>query len=145
MTILLWESAPLTNRDLNIPSGYNTHLTGQINLDAGINLISDFQTYFRDTVFNTLPWQFKRGQYPHLEYVDCDFEIILEGRNIGTFSLELVHSTDFTSKTALQNNAMTKIKWGHLKDYIDNPRYLNSTLKIYRTNSNPYTYILEIS
>ncbi len=145
MTILLWESAPLSIRDLNIPSSNNTHLTGQINLDAGINLIPNFQTYFRDIVFNTLSWEFKRAQYPHIEYADCDFEVILEGRNIGSFSLELVHSTDFTSKTALQNNAMTKIKWGPLRHCIDNPDYLNKTLKIYRTNSNPSTYILEIS
>ncbi|UYB49956.1 hypothetical protein OCI51_25680 (plasmid) [Lysinibacillus capsici] len=142
---LLWESAPLTNRDLNIFTSDNTHLTGQINLDAGINLIPDFQTYFRNDVFNNLEWQFRRPQYPHLEYADCEFEVILEDRNIGFFNLELVHSTAFNSPTALQNNAMTKIKWGGLRDYIDNPDYLGLTLKIYRFNTNPYTYRLEIS
>ncbi|POZ57073.1 hypothetical protein LYSIN_01856 [Lysinibacillus sphaericus] len=145
MSILLWESAPLSNRDLNIPSNDNTHLTGQINLDAGKNLIPNFQTYFRNTVFNTLAWDHKRRQFPHIEYADCDFEVLLEGHNIGNFTLELVHSTDFTSKTALQNNAMTKIKWGSLRHHIGNPNYLNKTLKIYRTNSIPYTYLLEIS
>lgn len=142
---LLWESAELTIRDLSIPSNENTNLTWQINLDAGINGIHNFQTYFRNEVFNDLNWEFRRPQYPHLEYANCNFEVIIENQNIGHFNLELVHSTDFTSPTALQNNAMTKIKWGNLKNRISNPNYLGHTLKIYRATSSPYNYILEIS
>ena len=54
---LVWESKPLTRRDLTIPDAANTHATGSVNLDKGLLPEDvDHRHYFRDDVFNQLAW-----------------------------------------------------------------------------------------
>lgn len=142
---LLWESDILTNRDLNIKVIPNTHVTGSINLDAGKNGIPNFQTYFRNTVFSGLTWRHSNALYPYIEYASAQFELIILGHSYGTFTLELTHNTNLNSKTALQKNALTHLKWGAIKRFVSNSRYVGSTtLKIYKdiTSTN---FILDIS
>jgi hypothetical protein len=48
---LVWESKPLTRRDLTIPEAKNTHATGSINLDKGLLPEEvDHRHYFRSEV-----------------------------------------------------------------------------------------------
>ena len=53
----VWESKPLTLRDLNIPDGDNTNKTGSMNLDKGLLPADvDHRHYFREEIFNQLQW-----------------------------------------------------------------------------------------
>ena len=66
---LLWSADNLTERDLNMPEGDNTHATGSMNLDKGaMDDGFEFQTYFRNEVFN------------HLEVGSSRFSDELNGR-----------------------------------------------------------------
>jgi hypothetical protein len=55
-TTLLWESGPLTERDLNIPKGSNTNATGSMLIKKGELKNIDQRHYFRDVLFSNLEW-----------------------------------------------------------------------------------------
>jgi HKD family nuclease len=142
---LVWESKPLEERDLNIPKGLNTHLTGSMSLDRGLleSEDVDHRHFFYDEVFRDLHWIPKKKQ-PHLVIAQANFEIIIKGINYGKYTLTLSHNTNTQSKSYKQNNAMTNLRWKPIKDFIRNRDLMGRTLSLYRKDTKPPEFLIEI-
>lgn len=141
---LVWQSNTLTERDLNIPSGPTAHKTGSMTLKKGAWLDIDQRHYFREIVFAELNWLQSNPRYPHLEYASANFELIIDGISYGSFHLSLTHDPRTNTKSYDQNNAMTHLKWGEIKDFIADRSLLTKTAKLYKLASNR-DFIIEIS
>ncbi len=139
---LMWESKPLTERDLNIPTGTTTNKTGSVNLDKGLlpeNV--DHRGYFRNNVFNALNWGYRS---PTVDEAYALFQLVLKGVSYGDFDLAIRYSNSTTSKSYLQNNAMTRLSWGPLNQYVQDPSLIGRTLALYRDKVDPTKFVLEI-
>lgn len=142
--ILVWESSPLKERDLNIPSGSNTHPTGSMTLRQGNWGNIDQRTYFRNIVFANLAWRNSNTKQLHLEYASANFELIIDGISYGNHQLVLKHDPRTTTASYRQKNAMTHLKWGSIaKPLIAKANLLNKTLKLYKISNT--SFIIEIS
>ncbi|MBC7148501.1 MAG: phospholipase D family protein [Rhizobium sp.] len=139
---LMWQSKPLTERDLNIPTGQKTNKTGSINLDKGLlPEQEDHRPYFRNKVFNALRWTYR---LPTVDEAYAQFLFILKGVNYGMFDLAIRHTTSTTSKSYLQSNAMTRLSWGPLKNYVSDTSLLGRTFSLYRDKLDPTKFVIEI-
>lgn len=131
---LLWKSGPLTRRDLNIPTGVNTHATGSMLLKVGDpSQQIDQRHYFRDVVFSDAKWNpDSNPRYHHIERCFVKFRVIIKGIDYGIHELKLSHNTRTDTETYLQNNSMTQIHWGeNVKPLIAHEDLLDSILYIY--------------
>jgi HKD family nuclease len=141
-SVLMWESKPLTRRDLVIPTASGTHATGSINLDKGLlGSDVDHRHYFRDAVFDHLTW------VPAGSTVDeahAKFHLIVKGISYGEFDLRIAHTTSTSSRSYLQNNAMTRLSWGPMRPFVARPDLINRTLALYRDGADPTRFVLEI-
>jgi len=140
---IVWESKSLTRRDLNIPNGKNTNSTGSFNLDKGMlpeNV--DHRHYFREKIFSNLIW--KPGKTASIEEAYTKFHLVLKGISYGEFDLRIAHTKGRTSVAYQQKNAMTRISWGPLRDYVGQEDLLGRTLVLYRNHENPKYFMLEI-
>lgn len=143
--VLAWESNPLKESHLNIPSGRSTNNKGSLSLGCGLYRDIDQRHYFRDNVFNELDW-IKGGnpRSPEREQARANFQIIIKGISYGLYSLELSHDPRTDTPTYLQNNYMTDIKWGESINLIKRRDLLGHTLRLYKPcNKNSY-YIIAI-
>lgn len=141
---LVWQSKPLTRRDLTIPDAAGTHATGSINLDKGLLPdAADQRHYFRDDVFPDLTW-IATNASGKVEEAFAKFQLVLKGISYGEFDLRIGHSTDTTSKTYVQNNAMTRLSWGPMRQYIACPDLIDRTLALYRDKADSTRFVLEI-
>jgi len=140
---LVWQSNALTERDLNVPSGGNTHKTGSMGFKKGAWIMGDHRHYFRDEVFSGLTWTPKTPG-SKTEKAKARFELIIKSINYGIFELDLSHNTDTTSRSYKQGNMMTDIKWGPVKDYVSKRDLLERTLSLYRKDTNPPEFLIEI-
>jgi HKD family nuclease len=141
---LVWESKPLAERDLNIPSGANTHATGSINLDKGLlDAAVDHRHYFRDEVFNLLLWSASIGTQL-TEEAYAKFQLVLKGISYGEFDLKIAHSTNAESRTYQQRNAMTRLSWGPARTFVGRQDLIGRTLALYRDKVDPTRFVLEI-
>lgn len=138
--VLQWESNPLKERALNIPSGATSHVTGSITLTKGTFTHIDQRHYFYDVVFNGLAW-IPRGI---LLETSATFYLQICGILHGPYTLAITHNPDTTSATYLQNNAMTHLKWGGAKPLVANHGLLHRTLKLYRNSLNNTEYLITI-
>lgn len=141
---LVWESKPLTRRDLTIPKAAGTHATGSINLDKG--LLPDYvdhRRYFREEVFSSLDWK-PTNVSGAVELADAKFHLVIKGISYGEFDLRIRHTTSTTSKTYLQRNAMTRLSWGPMRAFIARPDLIDRTLALYRDKVDPSRFTLEI-
>ena len=139
---LVWESKPLTRRDLTIPDAQGTHATGSINLDKGLlSQDVDHRNYFRDEVFPHLAWRFRSTT---VDAAFTKFQLVLKGISYGEFDLAVHHTNSTTSKAYLQRNAMTRLSWGPIRKYIARPELIGRTLALYRDRVDPSRFILEI-
>jgi hypothetical protein len=140
---LVWESKPLTRRDLTIPTAEGTHATGSVNLDKGLLQEEvDHRHYFRDEVFENLLWTpVGNGS---VEEAHAKFQIVLKGISYGEFDLRIGHTTSTTSKSYVQRNAMTRLSWGPMRDYIAREDLIGRTLALYRDRAEPTRFVLEI-
>ena len=139
---LVWESKPLTRRDLTIPTAKGTHQTGSMNFDKGLLPASvDHRDYFRNDVFSYLQW---RSRSPTVEEAFAKFHLVLKGISYGEFDLSIRHTKSKVSKAYQQRNAMTRLSWGPISQYIANPNLIGRTLALYRDNADPTRFILEI-
>ena len=130
---LIWISKELSERDLNIPSGSNTHATGSMLLKKGKNEGIDQRTFFRHEVFNNLQWQKDtRPGSTHLEKAEVSCELIIKGINCGEFKLKLTHNPRTNTESYKQKNAMTGISWGDAKPVIAKKDLLGRELRLYR-------------
>lgn len=146
---LLWKSGPLTRRDLNIPTGANTHATGSMLLKVGDPAQDiDQRHYFRESIFATAIWQADaKPQYSHIERCTVKFNIIIKGIDYGVHELKLSHNTRTDTETYRQRNSMTQIHWGEVvKPMIAHEDLLGGILCIYAPEdaSNIYTLTFDI-
>ena len=140
---LVWQSNGLTERDLNVPSGTGTHKTGSMGFKKGAWEMDDLRHYFRDEVFHDLQWAPKATGSKH-ERATAKFELIVKNLNYGIFELELSHDTDTTSASYEQHNMMTEIKWGSATEYIARRDLLGRVLYLYRKDTDPPEFVIEI-
>jgi HKD family nuclease len=140
---LVWESKPLEERDLNIPKGLTTNVTGSMSLDKGLLVGVDHRHFFYDEVFQDLKWVPKTRQ-PHLVIAQANFEVVIKGVNYGKHILTLSHNTSTQSISYKQNNAMTNLRWKPIKDLIRNRDLMGRTLSLYRKDTNPPEFMIEI-
>lgn len=139
---LVWESKPLTRRDLTIPYAAGTHATGSVNLDKGLLPEEvDHRHYFRDEVFSNLAWA-RRSKT--VDETVAKFQLVIKGINYGEFDLVIRHTTSTTSETYKQRNAMTRLSWGPMRQYIAQPDLIDRTLSLYRDKVDPKRFALEI-
>lgn len=144
-SLLLWESSPLKESHLNIPSGNTTNEKGAISLVNGNWPGIDKRHYFRDEVFNGLNWILgKKHEYPSKEWASAEFEIVIKGISYGSYVLELSHDTRTNTAAYRQNNYMTDIKWGEAAKIIARRDLLGLTLRIYRRTNDVTKFIMEI-
>lgn len=138
---MVWESKPLTRRDLNIPANAGSHPTGSINLDKGLLADGvDHRDYFRNVVFLALPWG--PTSRPTMEEAYGKFQLVLKGISYGEFDLRVGHSS--AKKTYDQNNAMTRLSWGPMGVYIARPDLIGRALYLYRDVGDTKRFVLEI-
>lgn len=143
--ILLWESKPLTERDLNIPKGRNTNPTGSMLLKQGNFEGIDQRHYFRDEVFNKLRWHLDEvPSKSHLERATAPFQIIIKGISFGILNLRLTHNTRKDTKSYEQSNAMTQLHWGDAKKIIAKNHLLDCTLRLYKPVKENDSFIIDI-
>lgn len=139
---LVWESKPLTERDLTIPSGATTHATGSINLDKGLlDEDIDHRHFFRDEVFPTLSWTPKSAT---VEEAFARFGLIVKGVDHGEFELRIGHTTSTTSAAYKQRNAMTRLSWGEMKPHVARTDLIGRTMSLYRNAKDPSRFVIEL-
>ena len=142
-TSVLWESAPLTQRDLNIPTGGNTNPTGSMLFKKGKNDGIDQRHFFRDEIFNLLNWQNDPKKHlSHLERAITTFKIIVKGKELGTFELKLTHNSKTSTPTYKQKNSMTSISWGKAKAFIAKKELIGKTVKLYYQSGTDDQFVL---
>ncbi|TSC72397.1 MAG: hypothetical protein G01um101438_481 [Parcubacteria group bacterium Gr01-1014_38] len=140
---LVWQSKALTERDLNIPHERGTHATGSINLDKGLlDEAIDHRHYFRDAAFAHLQWTPRATV--SVEEAEARFQLIIKGIYYGEFPLQIRHSTDTNSRTYQQRNAMTRLSWGPIREYVSRPDLIGRTLSLYRDEADQGRFVLEI-
>lgn len=131
---LLWKSKPLSRRDLNIPTGAKTNITGSMFLnrgDASQNI--NFQHYFRDEVFADAKWSYDTDpKRRHYERAFIKFKVVMRGIDYGIFTLRISHNTNTSSAAYKQHNSMTQLHWGKdLKSLVGKDDLLNGIMYIY--------------
>lgn len=139
---LVWESKPLTRRDLTIPDAKSTHATGSVNLDKGLLPEDvDHRHYFRDDVFPHLAWTTRSST---VDEAFAKFQLVLKGISHGEFDLAIRHTTSTTSQAYKQRNAMTRLSWGPMREHVARPDLIGRTLALYRDKVDPKQFVLEI-
>lgn len=142
---LIWESKPLTERDLNVPTGLTTNPTGSMGLKKGALDNIDQRHYFRDEVFADLVWESDTApNRAHIERAHANFELVVKNLNYGVFNLELSHNTDQTSASYLQKNFMTSLHWEGAKEHVAKRDLLGRILYLYRKDTTPPEFTIEI-
>jgi HKD family nuclease len=140
---LVWESKALTERDLSIPSGPGTSPTGSMGLKKGAVKDIDQRHYFRDEVFAHLKWIRDRAP-KKWERAQTKFRLVIKHLDYGVFNLKLSHNTNIRSRTYRQNNFMTQLHWGQAKKYVAKRDLLGRTLYLYRKDTSPPEFMIEI-
>jgi len=142
---LVWISGPLTERDLNIPTGKTTHATGSMLLKKGELENIDQRHHFRDVVFSTLAWASDSSpKTTHLERATAFFYIFIDGIYKNVFPLMLTHNIKTDTPTYYQKNSMTSLSWGKAKNIIANKELLGKTIRLYRHQDSNDTYVMHI-
>lgn len=143
--IQVWESRELSERDLNIPRGKSTNATGAFYFKKGALEGIDQRHFFRDEIFSGLDWrQDQRTGKTHFERSEASFRFIVKGLDYGLFQLNLSHDTDTTSRSYEQDNEMTKMHWGKVKEIVAKTDLLGRILSLYRKDVNPPEFLIEI-
>lgn len=140
---LVWESKPLSERDLSIPKGKNTNPTGSMGFKKGLYDDIDQRHYFYDEVFNDLAWAPNKLGSKTVR-ATAKFELIIKNISYGVFDLMLSHKTDTESESYKQGNFMTQIHWGDAKALIGKKDLLDRNLYLYRKDSTPPEFMIEI-
>jgi HKD family nuclease len=149
-SLLVWESKPLIPRDLSIPdpksrNNKRTNPTYEIYLKKGRFGDINPRVYFRDELFAHLSWtNAPSSKYPHLERAQENFELVIKNVNCGVFNLKLTHDTRPESPTLKEKNLVTRIHWGEAKRYIAKADLLGRILYLYRKDTTPPEFMIEI-
>ena len=114
-----------------------------MNLDKGLlDEAIDHRHYFRDAVFAHLSWTPRTTV--SVEEAEARFQLIIKGIYYGEFPLQIRHSTDTNSRTYQQRNAMTRLSWGPIREYVARPDLIGRTLSLYRDEADQGRFVLEI-
>ncbi len=141
---LVWQSKPLEESDLNIPSGNNTHPKGSMSLDQGtLDPSVDFRHYFRNTVFPQLTWTVST-RTPDGEEASAKCELIVKGISYGVHELTISHHTSTTSTTYRQRGPTTRLRWGAMKSLVATPVLLGRTLSLYKNTASSDRFVIDI-
>lgn len=141
--LLVWESRPLTERYLTIPSGSTTNPTGSMLFTKGTLEGIDQRSYFRDVVFGSLMWSFDTApSSSHLERAEARFGIIIKDIDYGVYTLRLTHNTRTDTRTYEQRNSMTLLHWGAARPLIARRDLLGRTLSLYRNEDESDYFVL---
>lgn len=139
----VWKSKPLTERSLNIPSSGKANKTGSMGWGKGAFENIDHQHYFRDEVFANLEWKpappSKKSEFAHAK-----FEIVIKNVSEGVFELILSHKTGRSLATLARRNHTTELRWGSAKHLIEDKALLGRTLYLYKKDSTPPEFVIEI-
>lgn len=142
---IVMETNPLTERDLNIPKGKNTNVTGSMGLKKGKLKNIDQRHYFRDRVFSSLNWvKDSNKRTAHLERTNVNIRIVILGVDYGIYTLKLTHSTNTNSTSYKQKNSMTQLSWEGAKELIAQEGLLRRTAFLYKSKKKPHRFTLEI-
>jgi hypothetical protein len=140
--VLVWQSKPLTRRDLTIPTARGTNQTGSVNLDKGqLAEEVDHRHYFRDEVFQHLDWNRRSAT---VDEAFGRFGFGIDGVDLGEFDLAIRHTTSTTTRAYLQRNAMTRLSWGPVRGYVARPELIGRTLSLYRQVGDPTRFAIKI-
>lgn len=141
---LVWESKALTRRDLTIPDGDGTHATGSINLDKGLLPDSvDHRSYFREDVFPSLAWSATNAS-GKVEEAVAKVTLVVKGISYGEFDVRIAHSTSTTSTSYKQRNAMTRLSWGPMREFVARPDLIGRTLALFRDKADPSRFVVDV-
>ena len=144
--LVLWQSGSLTERDLNIPKGKNTHPTGSMLLKKGTLKDIDQRHHFRDVVFQTLEWEFDTSVgKTHLERAIAQIRFVIQGIDYGIFPIKITHNPRTDTVSYRQKNSMTQLSWGETKNLIAQDELIGKTATLYKdlTVDNAFTLIIE--
>jgi hypothetical protein len=103
----------------------------------------DQRHYFYDEVFNDLAWTPNKPGSKTLR-ATAKFELVIKNISYGVFDLMLSHKTDTESESYKQRNFMTQIHWGDAKTLIRKKDLLDRNLYLYRKDSTPPEFMIEI-
>ncbi len=140
---LVWESKPLKERDLSIPKGRNTNPTGSMGFKKGLYDDIDQHTHFYENVFDGLAWKAVTPGSKKLK-ATAKFELVIKNISYGAFDLVVAHNTDTTTKSYAQGQFMTQVHWGAAKSLIAKEDLLGRNLYLYRKDSTPPEFTIEI-
>ncbi len=142
---LLWQSGPLTQRDLNIPKGSNTNPTGSMLFKKGKTEGIDQRHYFRDKVFSSLKWiRDTKPDTLHLERAKAVFKIVVDGKDCGDYILTITHNTRTDTPSYEQRNSMTSISWGNAKRVIAKDELIGKSASLYKNTGKKDEFTLII-
>jgi len=142
---LVWESKALTRRYLTIPTGENTNPTGSMLFTKGAMEDIDQRHYFRDEVFNGLSWHYDTAHgKEHMERAEGLFRLIIRDVDYGVFTLRLSHNTRTDTAAYEQKNSMTQLHWGEVRSLVAREDLLDRTMYLYRDETDPDLFVLEI-
>ena len=138
----VWKSKELTQRDLCIPKGQNTHQTGSMLWKKGDSNLDQLHDFY-SLIFNNLNWYPKKNSQ-HLLKAEGNFKIYIYKAYQGQYSLTLTHNTDTTSKSYQQKNSMTSVSWGDAKQVIADNRHLGKYMYLYKSSNIQDPFIITI-
>lgn len=142
---LVWVSKPLSRRALNIPFGEKTAPTGSMLFTKGKFVKIDQRHYFRERVFHALTWTSDTNpSKEHLERAEANFTIVIKNVDYGVFSMKLTHDSRTDSQAYEQNNSVTQLHWGDVKSLVAQEDLLGRELSLFRDESQPDLFVLEI-
>lgn len=142
---VVWESGPLTERDLNIPKGANTNPTGSMLFKKGTLKNINTRHYFRDNVFPLLNWTFDtRQDRTHIERTIANIRIVINGFDYGIYQLNISHNTNSDHLEEVKQPS-TQLHWGDAKILIAQDELIGKTARLFKdiTKSDLFTLIIE--
>ena len=103
----------------------------------------DQRHYFRDQVFANMDWSVDASK-PHYERAHIHVHIVIKGEYKGAFNLRISHNMNKQSASYKQNNSMTQVSWGEAKSLVAQSNLLGLTMTLYRKDSTPPEFMIEI-
>ncbi|MFW1954493.1 hypothetical protein ACG91D_02675 [Acinetobacter guillouiae] len=132
--IEVWKKENLPTGDLQLLE--NSNASGVLRLTQASYKI-DQTTYFRNQVFYNLNWQPIDGK----EMASANFKLVINGKNHGTFYLEISHKPSWESN---QNNYTTGLHWGTALSSVQNSSLIGKTLTLYQATNESYDFLIDI-
>ncbi|WP_242270916.1 phospholipase D family protein [Bacillus cereus group sp. BfR-BA-01425] len=139
----IWKSKELKERDLNVPSGGSTNVTGSMLLKKGSYDV-DQQTYFYEEAFSDLAWVRGSGNKNKFLYAKAHFDFLIDGVYIEGYELEIKHDPRTNTKTYEQKQPMTHLLWGPAKKLVAKSHLLGEIMTLYKNKQEESKYLIRI-